>query len=104
VKSLSSARIAASHTWLHRCQSVLALLVLSGFAIVKAATTPAVSLVAAPLVTPANAWTYYGSATTHTVGLAAWSTTPPEIQAMATSLGAARFASGNITAAQYSQY
>lgn len=104
MKSVSSVRIAASHTWLHRCQSVLALLALSSFAIVKAATTPAVNLVTAPLVTPANAWTYYGSATTHTIGLAAWSTTPPEIQAMATSLGAARYAAGTITAAEYSQY
>ena len=64
---------------------------------------PAVNLVTAPLVAPTDAWTYYGTSTTHTVGLAAWSTTPPEIQAMATSLGAARYTAGTITATQYTQ-
>lgn len=82
---------------------LLALLIL-GSASLAHAGTPAVSLVTAPLVTPSSAWTYYGTPTTHTVGLAAWSTTPPEIQAMATSLGAARYTAGLITATEYTQY
>ena len=57
---------------------------------VKLATTPA-------LVSPSDAWTYYGSATTHTAGLAAWSTTPPEIKALARSLGAGRLDADQFT-------
>ena len=74
-----------------------------GFSVAHAGT-PAVNLVTAPLVSPSAAWTYYGTSTAHTAGLAAWGTTPPEIQAMAVSLGATRYALGQITAAQYTQY
>jgi RHS repeat-associated protein len=64
------------------------------------AAPAAVNLVTGPRVTPAGAWTYYGTSTTHTVGLAAWSTTPPEIKAVARSLGADRVPA-KITAEQY---
>jgi RHS repeat-associated protein len=67
-------------------------------------TKPAVSLVTAPLISPSAALSYYGTSTTHTVGLAAWSTVPPEIQAMAVSLGSIRYASGQISATQYTQF
>lgn len=55
-----------------------------------AQTPPAMKLVAAPLVTPNAAWTFYGGGTTHSNGLAAWSDYTPEIKALARTLGAGR--------------
>ncbi len=55
------------------------------------AETPAVKLLTAPLVSPSSAWSFYGSSTTHTTGAAAWTTTPPQIKALARSLGAGRY-------------
>src|SRR5271169_6556999 len=103
VKNTSSMHRARRNHWMRICRRVLATLALTGIAAVNAATSPAVNLVTAPLVAPSAAWTYYGSGTTHTTGLAAWSTTPPEIQAMAISLGSARYAAGKLTALQYTQ-
>jgi len=66
----------------------------------QTAVTPAVNLQTAPSVAPAAAWTIYGTGTGHTAGLAAWATTPPEIAALANSLGANRT---DLTPTQYSQ-
>jgi len=65
------------------------------------ADVPAMNLLTAPLVTPANAWTYYGTATTHTAGVSAWAQRPPEIQNLASGLGAELIPGGQITADQY---
>lgn len=54
------------------------------------AELPAVKLMSAPLVSPTTAWSLYGGDTTHTSGLAAWSGSPPEIKALARTLGAGR--------------
>src|SRR3954464_6961692 len=51
----------------------------------------------APLVAPAA----YSGTSTHTQGLAAWLQTPPEIAALARTLGAERLRSGAITADEY---
>ncbi len=66
--------------------------VLAGLAVNAAhGEIPAVRLATAPaLVSPSDAWNHYGAATTRTAGLAAWSTSPPEIKALARSLGAGR--------------
>ncbi|KRA66168.1 hypothetical protein ASD79_02485 [Caulobacter sp. Root655] len=58
------------------------------------AALPAVKLLTAPLVTPADAWNYYGGAEAHSDGVLAWTTPPPEIKAMARSLGASRLTAG----------
>ncbi len=71
----------------------------ASFAPASAQSGPASSnLVSAPLVTPANAWTFYGSSTTHSDSSAAWTQSPPEIAALARSLGANR-----LPAVQYTQ-
>src|SRR5208282_3296751 len=101
VKNTSSVHSVCRH-WMRNGLRVFATWALTSVAVVNAGT-PAVNLVTAPLVTPSSAWSYYGSGTTHTTGLAAWSTTPPEIQAMAISLGSARYAAGKLTALQYTQ-
>ena len=50
------------------------------------AELPSVKLQTAALVTPTAAWSYYGTATTHTIGVAAPATTPPEIVELARAL------------------
>jgi len=55
-----------------------------------AAAPPTVKRLTGTLITPGNAWIYYSSATTHTNGSMAWSTPPPEMQALARTLGAGR--------------
>jgi RHS repeat-associated protein len=60
---------------------------------------PAVQLVTAPMVSPAAAWTFYGTATTHTVGPGAWTTTPPEYVALARSLSQ----NGRLSATAFTQ-
>lgn len=77
--------------------------VLLGFQPLVTAGTPAVNLLTAPLVDPGTAWSYYGSAASHTNGLAAWSMTPPEIAAVARTLGADRVATNQVSADQYTQ-
>ena len=54
------------------------------------ADIPAVKLMTAPVVAPASAWSYYGSSSTHTNGIAAWPSYAPEIAPLARSLGAGR--------------
>jgi RHS repeat-associated protein len=66
------------------------------------ADPPSVSRITAPLVTPLTAWSFYTS-TAHTTGIAAWSGAPPEIAALARTLGAQSLAAGKITAVQYAQ-
>jgi RHS repeat-associated protein len=56
-----------------------------------AALGSSVELQTAPLVTPTSAWTFYGSATTHTTGVAAPTTTPAEITELARALGSGRY-------------
>jgi len=60
---------------------------------------PAVSRITAPMVTPAAALTYYGSATTRTAD-PSWAPASPEIAALARALGAGR---STVSAAQYAQ-
>lgn len=70
------------------------------------AAPPATQLITAPLVTLNSAWTYYDTQPnpdTHTTGVSAWATTPPEIAALARSLGAERYASSEITVDQFTQ-
>lgn len=56
------------------------------------ADLPSVKLVTAPMVTPSSAIQYYNALpTTHTQGVAAWTTRPPEIQELARSLGAGQY-------------
>ncbi|HEY4940051.1 MAG TPA: RHS repeat-associated core domain-containing protein [Rhizomicrobium sp.] len=82
---------------------LIRLIVLVGIAfffasIPSLAALPSESLVTAPLVTPSDAWSAYGSGTTHTNGVAAWAQRPPEIQTLSRALGAGRY-----SAAQYTQ-
>lgn len=65
------------------------------------AATPTVGSATAPLVTPTNAWSYYGSATTHTAGVGAWTQRAPEIDSLARGLGAELLATGHLTNDQY---
>ena len=58
---------------------------------------PAVRQMSAPMVTPANAWSHYGSSTTHTAD-PSWAPATPEIGLVATSLGAGR---SNVTSDQF---
>jgi RHS repeat-associated protein len=54
---------------------------------VAQAIPPSVSLLSAGLVDPSNAWTnYYSTSTTHTNGVVAWASRPPEIKALARAL------------------
>jgi hypothetical protein len=50
---------------------------------VASAAVPAAKLVTAPLVSPSTAWAYFGSATAHTNGAAAWGMTSAEAAAVA---------------------
>ncbi len=65
------------------------------------AEPPTMKLLSAPLSSPSQAWTHYGSSTTHTVGAAAWSTRPPEIKELARSLGAGLLTADEYAAAVY---
>lgn len=92
----------AMSTWLRLWPAAI-LLFLAPVGCAEAQTTPpiaGVQLATAPMVAPATAWSFYGSGTAHTVGAAAWAGTPPELTALARSLGAGR---SGVTAAQYSQ-
>jgi RHS repeat-associated protein len=60
-----------------------------------AADLPSVKLVTATLVTPAQAWTYYGATTTHTAGPEAWPQAAPEVVALSRALGAGRLSAGD---------
>lgn len=61
------------------------------------ADPPVVRLVSGPMMAPSAAWTFYGSTTTHTAGVAAWTSTPPEISALARGLGANRLSATQFT-------
>ncbi len=56
------------------------------------AEMPSVKLDTAALVSPSTAWTRYGSATTHTVGIAYTGKTPAELAELALALGYTRYA------------
>ena len=58
-------------------------------------------LITAPLVSPSAAWTYYGTATTHTIGVAALAGTAPEITELARALGAGRYGNAAYSLAVY---
>jgi RHS repeat-associated protein len=77
-----------------------ALLVALGWA-GAASANPFQLLDTGPLVTPSSAWTFYGSATTHTNGYSSWSQQPadmaPELTAQARALGANRLSTGQFT-------
>lgn len=63
------------------------------------AAVPSVKMLETILVSPAAAWTYYGAGTTHTVGVAASATRPPEIKEIARALGAGRAAEADYASA-----
>src|SRR5215469_9183216 len=87
---------------LSRALALLALTMLTTLQATRAsADPPSVKLVTAPLVTPAVAWSYYGTSTTHTVGAAAPTTTPPEITELARALGAGRYSTSVYSLAVY---
>jgi len=67
------------------------------------AAMPTVRMVEAPLISPDQISSLYGSATTHTAGPTAWTTTAPDMAATARALGAQRVgaANGGLTADQY---
>ncbi len=73
------------------------------------AAPPATKLITAPLVTPTNAWTYFGTGTTRTTSGAAWNAASPEIALLARSLGANRISStapqpaGTMSPTQYTR-
>src|SRR5579859_1058298 len=69
------------------CALATALWLGFGFSTAQA-QLPAMKLVAADLVSPSQAWSFYGSATTHTLGLALAADPGPEIRAVSRSLGA----------------
>jgi RHS repeat-associated protein len=66
------------------------------------AELPSVKLQTSALVTPSAAWSYFGSATTHTMGVAATGTTAPEIVELANALSQGG-ASGSCTQGCYAQ-
>jgi hypothetical protein len=75
----------------------LCLIITLGWATVGfAQEPPSVKLLTAPLVSPAAAFSFYGTSTGHTAGAAAPTTQPPEITELARALGAGRY-----TPAQY---
>lgn len=65
---------------------------------VRAEPLPANKLVTSSLVSPAAAWSRFGSSATHTAGLAATTSTPADVLALARGLGAGR---SDISASQY---
>jgi RHS repeat-associated protein len=70
------------------------------------AETPATTLKTAGLIQPAAAWTAYNAMPTggsHTNGIAADASRPPEIKALAKGLGSTRIGTGGFTALDYSQ-
>ena len=81
-----------------------AFMVLAGFVSVAQAVLPSANLISAPTVTPAAAATFYGSNTTHTDSWGAWlAPGPPEIVALARTLGSEHVLAGRITPVQYAQ-
>lgn len=56
------------------------------------------------LVTPTTAWSYYGSGTTHTNGLAATALRAPEIKALARSLSRGGALTGDAFAQRIADY
>src|ERR1700722_6019102 len=56
------------------------------WSLVARAELPSVKLQTGTLVTPAGAWSYYGPSPPHTIGVAAPTTTPPEIVELARAL------------------
>ena len=62
---------------------------------------PSTTLLSAPAISPAAARTSYGTAATHTNGVAARTASPPEIVALARSLGSEQVAGGTMTASAY---
>ncbi len=62
-------------------------LVAVSFASPAAVTSPAVNLISEALVSAIAAWSFYGTSTAHTNGPGAWTTAPPEIKALARTLG-----------------
>jgi len=80
----------------------LSMTLLVGLRPVMAQELPSVKLVTAPVVTPQNAIQYYNTLPmTHTQGLAAWTSRPPEIQELARSLGAGRYSAANFAKIVY---
>jgi RHS repeat-associated protein len=70
----------------------LSVIVSAGIVSTAFAAPPAVNLRSAPLAAPSSAWTsFYGSSSTHTVGLGGSTVRPPEIKKLARSLGAGRY-------------
>lgn len=61
---------------------------------------PANRLVTSSLVSPSAAWARFGTSVAHTAGLAATTTTPPDIIALARGLGSGR---SEISATQYAR-
>ena len=70
------------------------------------AETPVATMITAPLVTPTDAWAYFDARAgggSHTNGLAAFPTVPPEISAVARGLGAEQLQAGTISSTTFSQ-
>src|SRR6185312_9837210 len=67
------------------------------------AEVPAAKRLSAPLVSPGSGWAFYGGNLTHSTGAAAWNGTPPEIVALARTLGSDLVAQGKLSADQYAQ-
>lgn len=64
---------------------------------------PVTKLDTTDIVSPATAWSYYGSATTHTTGISLASTVPPEIKALARALLGTRNVSNPTDATAFTQ-
>lgn len=76
-----------------------------GLAAQARAQAPETRLVSAAAISPADAWTFYGSATAHTNGLAASPQPAAEVKALARSLGADRIGSapGQLSSAEFTR-
>jgi YD repeat-containing protein len=97
----------AGRGFLKKWPVLLAAVAASLFAPMQAnAELPSVKLLTAPLVTPANAWTYYGSGTTHTAGSIGWTSTtrPSEIKELARALSQGGTVTGDVYAAAVADY
>lgn len=98
--AITSASSARARSWIAFAATLVVSLLACGPAFAQAGP-PSIKMESAPLVQPSAARTFYGTATTHTVGPGARPSTAPEIVALARSLGSEQRTAGQISQAQY---
>jgi hypothetical protein len=89
-----------------RAISASATIVIGAIYSQAAQAVPAVNLLSAPLVTPSDAWTYYGSATTHSTTAVGWTSAdrPAEIRELARALSRGGAVTGAAFASRATEY